>query len=821
MRSDRAHPREIDALDALWDSLNQEESRLPRIPEGQDGDSALSIALLQSLAAQEFDMPTTVGSSDRVRARFDAITGKDGPMASVHAPTIPAANRPRLPRHRVLHQHDLPTSALFGRLAATILLLVVLASATAIGPGRGMLPGNVERQLAALPGFESSKPKQKPQGDRSLMSIRLIPDASPTGRIEVGLWRVTLAPGTTLRVPETIHTLGQDPVSQFVESGSITLGGQGKEFTATADHNMGIQAVEYYRNDSVQPAEMLLLAPMGENGAFPLVTSSHRDASTPSAAMEPTAILLGTNSISADDGYQIRVTLSTLHYADMLDQQHYRAGSPAYALIEQGEVTVNRAATDGTPASSEVYGAGETIRLDGNRRLNATFTESGSEPLSALIVETAPMSDNPTLDQTQKAAAPLFIDWTVPAPGDITLTFRTLTVGPGGTYAMPTDAGVSYALISGNVDLSVDGGEATPLQPGAVVGQEPGTTLAFTNSGTKPVRLIQSVVSASDDVTNWPGEQSTNTDTQIVVTAGETLPPGPVSIMLESREFEGDNGARSSSQDGIGITLAIAAEGTVNVSRLGGDVQIVPDNASTSGTPPVGTPVVSQGNRAATPASDAAQPPLGENMPISDGNGYMIAHPGSGWSMSGNGDSPSIGIALTVSPSDFGNATPEAMSGTPASDGPTIMLRGDAAACSIAPLTADRLDQIMATPVAETSPLDRSLKNQPGGSADAATTDEITAMLQSYVDCTAAGDYTRIYAFYSGQALRENEAAIDLVERDWQVGERPVQASVEDIVRFGDGRAGARAVIDGEATHLTFVQEDGIWKIDVWDDRND
>lgn len=818
MRSDRAHPREIDELDALWDSLNQEAPQAPGLPDPDD-DSALTIALLQSLLASE---PNQAGSRDRVRARFDALTGKDASMSSVHAPVIPTPSRQHPVRFRPSTTPHLPPASVFGRLAAALLLVIVLASALVIGPGRGMLPNDVKHQLAALPGFETGKrSEQKPQGDRSLMSIRLIPEASPTGEIEVGLWRVTIGSGTTLGVPDNLQHLGPDPVAQFVESGAVTLGGQGKEFTATAERNMGVQSVEYYRNDSDQSAEMLLLAPTNGNGTFPLVVSSSDDQATPVSSSGVEATLLGTNTVSEDEGYQMRVTLGTLHYADMLDQHVYRGGAtPAYVVIEQGEITVNRAANDGTPASSEVYGAGETIQLDPNARLNATFTETGSEPLSALIVETAPMSDNPTLDQTQKPVAPFFIHWTVPESGVAVLTLRELTIEPGGTYAMPADAGVSYAVIDGSVDLSMDSGKSTTLESGAVVGQEPGTTLAFTNTGTEPARLIKSVVSASEDVTNWPGEQSTDTTKQIVATARETLLPGPVAIMLQQQAYDGDGGVRQANLGSSEVTLAIAAEGTINVSRIGGDVQIV---AASAGESPMsqdaGTPAVLQGDDSATPGTEDALPPVGENMPISAGDGYLLAHPNSGWSMSGHGTEPSIGIALTVSPRDVGKATPATASESPVMEGQTITLRGDAAACSMKPLTAERVRQLMATPTAGIAgPVERSLKNQSGGTADDATTDEITALLQAYVDCTATGDYTRIYAFYSDQDLRENETASDLVERDWRVNERPVQASVEDIVLFPDGRAGARAVIDGEATYLTFVQEDGVWKIDVWDD---
>lgn len=75
-----------------------------------------------------------------------------------------------------------------------------------------------------------------------------------------------------------------------------------------------------------------------------------------------------------------------------------------------------------------------------------------------------------------------------------------------------------------------------------------------------------------------------------------------------------------------------------------------------------------------------------------------------------------------------------------------------------------------------------------------------------------------MYAFYSDQAIRDNQTLRDLVEREWKVGRGPARASVEDIVLFDDGRAGARTVIDGEPAYLTFVKQNAEWKIDVWDD---
>jgi hypothetical protein len=80
------------------------------------------------------------------------------------------------------------------------------------------------------------------------------------------------------------------------------------------------------------------------------------------------------------------------------------------------------------------------------------------------------------------------------------------------------------------------------------------------------------------------------------------------------------------------------------------------------------------------------------------------------------------------------------------------------------------------------------------------------------------GNYPQMYAFYSDPAMPESKTIRDLVGREWQVGEGPARTGVEDIFLFDDGHAGARTVIDGEPAYLTFVKQNGEWKIDVWDD---
>lgn len=266
----------------------------------------------------------------------------------------------------------------------------------------------------------------------------------------------------------------------------------------------------------------------------------------------------------------------------------------------------------------------------------------------------------------------------------------------------------------------------------------------------------------------------------------------PLSCMLAPKAYTG-NGGRTENGNQQGLTIVIAAAGEINVSRVGGNVDVMQSNDS-------------------TPVAAA----LGEDITIGKG-GYMIPEAGSAWALEGNGSAPSVGIWFSID-TKSDDATPQSNEATPSASEHTIVLKGKPVNCAITPLTSDDINRVMSTPVAITNPLERSLKNQEGGYADDATTDAITQLLQGYVDCSASGNYSQMYAYYSDQAIRDSETIRNLVERRWQVGDGPGRASVEDIILFDDGHAGARTVIDGEAAYLTFVKQNGEWKIDVWDD---
>jgi len=92
-------------------------------------------------------------------------------------------------------------------------------------------------------------------------------------------------------------------------------------------------------------------------------------------------------------------------------------------------------------------------------------------------------------------------------------------------------------------------------------------------------------------------------------------------------------------------------------------------------------------------------------------------------------------------------------------------------------------------------------------------------MPTAYTDCAATGDFTRIAPFFSDDALREQPAIRERIAQNMGTRTDRLAATVEDIVTFPDSRAGARFVLGGEYTYLTLVKQDGVWKLDVWDDR--
>ncbi len=751
--------------------------------------------------------PSSLGSLDRsvshhvgevlpVPATTNATTSANRSRPATPAPAGAMNTRSRL---------GLVVRA-FDGLAAALLILIVVSSLVLVGPARNFLDSEVPGRFAAMLGIYDDESTGEGLGSHSMITVEVQPGDYEGGRVEVGLWQVTLPPGSTMAAAPT----GDEPPVTFgfsVSTGAVVFMSNGEERPVGPDGSVGGHPeLAYVRNATADPAILLVLAPTPATATFPLTIGPWVAAGSPAASptvtpqsMDTEPVLISFVDLTGQKAFQYRVLVTETVLAPGMGLGDVRLFGPPTSrlravVVREGQLAIVPGGPLATPAMAQELVPGDAVQLEADGLWSSDLRVTGPENATVLGLLIMPAAVNHTLDQTLESIAPFWGEWTVPESGEVNLAVRRLILQPGGTYRLPTDAGVLYHVASGTVDmLNSDSGNTVNVVAGGTVAQLPGTVLALSNPGSRTVEVIQTLVFNGSLKGIASGESATNGQIALLVEQSGTLPAGDASLMLEVHQYNGENDGGASGEGGQSLVLITSTDGEIEVSRLGGDAKVVPS---------VG--------------SDPVEPPLGEGVELQPG-GFLLAQPGGGWSITGASGAPSTGLVLTISP----NMEPEGMpSATPAPGAiGTVTLVGNADACDVAPLTSDLVDDIVATPSAAPLLLDRSLRGEAGGVADPTTLEAIVAMLQAYTDCNATGDYTRIYAFYSDQAIRESESVQSLVEAEHDVGEGwHVTTTVEEIVRFPDGRASARAGIDGEAAYLTFVYEDGAWKIDVWDD---
>lgn len=803
MRIDRTTAAAADRLNQVWDSLvdGEEPVRGAVTPDSKTDRQLETLVLyLESLkpapsAAQRGAMRTKVGQSIGKELAMPSTTLFQGTADGTANVRKVARTRSRI----------VPVIRAFDRLVAAALILVVIAALVLLGPVRGMLEGGEPGRFAAMLGFdeESSGPDV---GGQLSTSIEVRPSDYEGGTVEVGLWEVTLAPGSAMSAAPASGESTSDPLGFSVSQGSVLFGTGDTERPVEEGESVGdLAGIDYVRNPNTSSAHLLVLAPMSPGAGFPLmvgawppggaVASPVNDAAT----IGPDPVLIGSVQLDDESAFQYRVLVSEHVFSPGMEiSDTALLGPPQSTLhtisLRDGQLTFDVDGTENTPHATQELGPGNTIRIENEGVIQPPLRVTGTENVRALGLSSIPAADNHTLDQTLESIAPFWGEWTVPESGEVNLAVRRLALQPGGTYSLPTDAGVLYHVASGTVDmLSSDSGNTVNVAAGGTVAQIPGTVLAFSNPGLAPVNVIQTLVFDGSLRSIASGESATNGETALLVEQSGTLPAGEVSLMLEIHEYKGEDDGGASGEHGQSLVLITPAAGEILVRRDGGNAEIV----TSVGEFPV-------------------TPPLGETIRIGPG-GYLAAEPGAGWFVTGTRGAPSTGIVFTISPNLEPGSTPFATPATGAAESTTLI--GDSSSCDITPLTNDDVARALATAVPTGSPLDRSARNGDGKAADRLTTDAIVYRLQDYADCIATGDYARIYAFYSNQAIVESDVIRDLVRSQHDVGQgSSTLVSFGDLRLFPDGRAGARTVIDGQPAYLTFVLEDGQWKIDVWDD---
>jgi len=804
MRTDRASAEE-DWLNDFWDQRvdgtapASDAGHHPTAPEQQLETLVLYLESLKPLASPS-QLVTLRNTTSQTLAREVSMNAQTSAR-----PAAPVTTD--LPRRRSIDSRLSPVVRAFDGLAATLLILVVVSGLVLVGPARNFLDSEVPGRFASMLGMDEDESTEQGIGSHSMTSIEVRPGAYEGGRVEVGLWEVELLPDSALIVASS----GDEPPMTFgfwVSSGAVAFEANGDEQTVGPDGSVdGHPELKYVRNTSSDPAHLFVLAPTRAVSSFPLNIGAWLDptsppptsppASTPTVQPEP--ILVSSVELTDEDAFQYRVLASEYVLVPGMgigDVESF--GPPSATLhaitVREGQLAVVPDESLATPEVTQELVTGDTVQLEADGVWDFDLRVTGSRNATVLGLLTMPAADNPTLNQSIESVAPFWGEWTVPESGEISLEVRRLTLGTGATYDLPTGSGVIFHVASGTVTVTnLASGISAPVEPGGTFAQLPGTVLTFINPGPEPVELIQTLVSRANDETVYARESLDGVTVEWLVRETERLSPGDVSLMLEAHAYNGENDGASAGQ-GPSLVLITSSAGEISARRDGGEAEVV------TGT-----------------GEGAVTPPLGEEVRIGPG-GYLLAQPGAGWFVTGASGAPSTAIVFSVSPDIEQGARPIA---TPApGDIGTVTLIGDASSCDITPLTVDGVTDLLATPSTSGSPLDRSLREADGNVADRLTVDAIVHRMQEYADCIGTGDYARIYAFYSDQAIRESDVIQDLVRSGHDVGHGPGLVNVEGIKVFPDGRAGARVVIDGEAAYLTFVMENGNWQIDVWDDSD-
>lgn len=753
--TDRTSP---DALDRAWDEYTP----------GAD-------ALLDRLMALGRPEPD---AEERVRARFLALTASsrtsegDSPMIATVVPRSPSGS---LRPHRISHRRWQEPLRFATGVAIGTAIVLLLGLAIGVWLRSDLGPNGLRQELAAIVGLDEGTVDYTANA-----SVIVTPGASPTGSLVVGAWIVTLAPGGTIdanAVPSGGHT---QPLDVQLVDGEIT------EIAGSAERRVPSPGAEgigrlttppsAWRNDGHASSILLVVA----------LTDVFADLHLTGAEAQP----ILTQAVTSAEGHQVMVAVDELGERDFAGRLN--AGLPnlsSYStpysalFIDQGSIRNTRG--ERIPAST-------TIDLTRTPATTLAADKSATEPLRAFAIAAIPYAENPTLDQRVESIAPYWMTLPLPADGNVTVALRTLTVPIDATYALASDIGIAYGVVDGTASLtSSQYTESTFAHTGATVMQEPDALLTFTTSGSKAVGLLQAITGTDAEVERLLARPLENG-----VTAGETrvirqhLDGSEASIGIRVATSAGGGGQQG--QNGIAVIMPFVE--SLAASRTQGEASIERANGDTD--------------------SDL---PLGEPTTLTPGDAF-IAAPGGGWYVSTDAMSAVYAVlTVTGTASEVTASTPVASPVDLARDG--VFITGDPTRCTSAPLTLAKYDTIAATPLSGPSFAERTARSLTGTPADPATAGEVLSMLTAYVDCASTGDFTRIAPFFSDAALREQPSSRERLAHPEEGRSSRLTATVGAIEVFPDGRVGVRFVLGSEYAYLTLVNEDGRWKIDVWDDR--
>jgi len=282
------------------------------------------------------------------------------------------------------------------RVAAAVLVLIVIGSVLIAGPGRGLLPERVEHQLAALPGFSGQQGENSIE-EGSILHLQLSPASGTSYPIEIGVWEITLPGGTGFQIP-SLRSFGPVPFALHVISGSVSAGSSVQEKAVGAGNNLELgNGWEYVRNVSPSVATIWVMAPLpwdvGAGFDF------HFSTWNPSADMEGTPE--NANGVGAiqtrermrvpvqiDDGKDVEITLGLYNVASDSTFTNLLPDGTRSIYVVNGQFDVIQAPATGTPvaATSVRQGQNHAITTDSPHQ---TYKATGSEKLRIWTVSIA------------------------------------------------------------------------------------------------------------------------------------------------------------------------------------------------------------------------------------------------------------------------------------------------------------------------------------------------------------------------------------------------------------------------------------------------
>ncbi|HET8521661.1 MAG TPA: hypothetical protein VFL82_00415 [Thermomicrobiales bacterium] len=788
---------DADRLDALWDDLIRSDDA----PHISDVSEAPFIAYLDALAPGP-------DSAARARIRRRVFGARQENMmeqpvslhhTNGHQPSLAASRPLRLSQPRRRFWFRLPMAAMEVTTAFAVLAAIVVGVWMMRPHGGPSLPA------VSNVGSPASTPRASGHGG-TIATLELDNTASNTA-LSVTVQRVTLPPNAGWVFPDGAFPRVPVPVSQFVESGTLTVGVRGQNVQVTAGNNSKVEGgPQYLLNSSSEPVTFLQLLAYVTGKTAP---------EPPSTATVTTIADVPLPSSPADMHTLITLNQATFTGAGASVIPIVPNQQTIFLRVETGELRIYTVGD----ADGQLLKTGESVTVtDGG----ITDTEiHGDTTATALFLNLQTQTNAERVANDPRAGST--VDWQIPdGGGNVGFLLNELTLAPAAEMSFDLDGAVHARVATGMVKLTSDAGD-TVLGVDGHAGFAGQGHLVIRNLSTQDAVVLLGVVYG--EWTDAPGithENRTGDITATVLgTAVAHLPVGPATVSLAPIQVPAEVGASASNYLHEAASLLAGTHGTITLTKMAGDIVVWHDVASNPAPSVEGGDMLELGKPISFGAGDAA-----------------FIYPNAGYRVEpapGAADATPQLFALTVtSLAKEPAATPTAANATPEPAQAFTVPAGTP--CDVAPRTLEDLQAIL-NPESATGTPSIGLRDHQatGAPADPETVAGIRQTVTDLAACQSNGSGWQTYALYSANAIRLMADANNLTAEELAAEadstpapnitgasmdrQRGMTIAIGDVLSFPDGRVGAMVNFDGELAYLTFVHQGDRWLIDAWDDR--